>query len=49
VKLLIGHGSDINAADNNGRIALTFAKDRGFTDIVNLLFNSSPEDYLPAL
>ena len=36
-KLLLDRGADVNASFADGRTALTFASDRGYTDVVKLL------------
>ena len=36
-RLLLGHGADAAAADDNGRTAVDVARERGYTAVVELL------------
>ena len=49
VKLLIEKGADINEKDKDGRTALDMAKEKGRTDIVQILEKSVKDSNLPAV
>ncbi|GAL73168.1 hypothetical protein [Jejuia pallidilutea] len=37
VELLLRHNADTAIKDNEGKLALEYAKNKGFTDVVDLL------------